>query len=445
MVVNNLIRRLGNAEYFYYQYNKIASTNFAVVLELNKHINPSGLRKAINIVVNKYQSFCTNIVPVNRNRLLFERREEKDYNIKIITGASECFTSIIEKEINTQFHDPSIPLRGIYYTEVETEGKYIIFTFNHTLTDAIGAISISKKIIEMAYKKDFNNTINKQEISLNLEQLIPKSGKGLSFFKTLTKFIIANIKFEKKYRNYPHLKVAKYNFNSRSISIKKIVLNKKYYNSFILNSKDSNFTVHHILSAAQIIAIRKEYKCDGNVPITLSMPISLRNRLQLEIQTDNPGLYISIPRLKIEVCENENILDIASKVKRELSNQISSGQIFINWKLLPRSKFNIDKNNLINIEKQFSKNSPSTMITNVGVIRCIEDTNDSPVKSIHFTVAPPKNALLCSSVSSYDNILKINCCFNTDLISEESIQNIYDSFKYQVMDFAEYKNHITVK
>jgi len=30
MVVNNLIRRLGNAEYFYYQYNKIAPTNFAV-------------------------------------------------------------------------------------------------------------------------------------------------------------------------------------------------------------------------------------------------------------------------------------------------------------------------------------------------------------------------------------------------------------------------------
>ena len=120
MAVNNLIRKLGNAEYFYYQYNKIAPTNFAVVIELNKHINTSDLRKAINIVVNNYQSFRTSINSTNDTDLYFKRSNKIKYCVNNLSGNTNYLREIVEQKTNTALVPDNLPIETTYFINTET-------------------------------------------------------------------------------------------------------------------------------------------------------------------------------------------------------------------------------------------------------------------------------------------------------------------------------------
>lgn len=432
--MSKFIRELGNTEYFFYLYDKIASTNFSVIIELKKSISIESLKKSINLIVNSYEIFCTKIVASTKTKLYFEKNDKTDYDIISKSGSAESLTSIIEEEINTPIKNGKGSLRVIYFTDNTDNKVYMIFTFNHTLTDAIAGIKISQNIILYAY--DSNAKPYKQAILPSLEQLFPKSTKGFTFFRSILRFIIKNIKFTKKYRKPLSLEESQYNFNSRNIKIYKIVISENDYKPLIENCKKHNLTVHHILSAIQIIAFRKNYSNTGKIPIALSMPVNLRKMLSTEVDSNIPGLFISIPKLNIKVSERENILEIAKNVKQVLFQKESNREFFISFNVVPKSKFPFNEQGLKKFELLCFKNPPSSMITNVGIIPSLDGFNDeNPIQSISFSVAPPKDALLCSSVCSYNDKMIINYCFNIDLISEKDSLIFIERIKKQIADF----------
>ena len=422
MVVNNPIRRLGNAEYFYYQYNKIAPTNIAVVLELNKYINPSDLRNAINIVVNNYQSFCTTINSTNDTDLFFKRSDKLKYSVNNLSGNTNNLREIVEHKTNTALAPDNLPIDTTYFINTETNSYHIIFTINHLHTDAIGGILICKEILKFVYHNESDTLKTFQELHPNLEQFFPRSAKGWTFINGLTKYFYHYWKYYRKWEKFKYYELNKYSFGHRKLTTKYIIIQNSDFNQLLNRSRKLDLTLNQILSAIQILAFRNEIQIEGKIPLVLSIPINLRNKLTQKIESDVPGLFIAIPKLTIFATQNDNLYSVARKIKQDLRNQINMGQIFINWKMLPRSRFNTKKNGLRNVEKMFLKNIPSSIITNVGNIE-YSNYVDKYIKSIYFAVAPPKDALLCSALSSYKKKLTINYCFNSSLMSID--QNHY--------------------
>jgi len=434
MVANNLIRRLGNAEYFYYQYNKIAPTNFAVVIELIRQINPSDLRKAINIVVNNYQSFCTTINSTNDTDLYFKRSDKIKYYVNNLSGNTNYLIELVEQKTNTALVPENLPIDTTYFLNTETNSFHIIFTINHLLTDAIGGISICKEILKNVYQEEFDKLKAFRELHPNLEQFFPRSAKGWTFINGLTKYLYHYWKYYRKWEKFKYYELKKHSFRHRKLTTKYIILQNNNFTQLLNQSRKLDLTVNQILSAIQILAFRNEIQKEGDIPLVLSVPINLRNKLTRKIESDIPGLFIAIPKLTIFATQDDNLYSIAIKIKQELRNQIKTGQIFINWKILPRSRFSTENNGGGNIEKMFSKNIPSSIITNVGYIKG-SDNIDKYIKSIYLAVAPPKDALLCSALCSYKKTLTINYSFNSSLMSIDLIERMYRNINHQIFQF----------
>lgn len=432
--MDKFIRDLGKAEYFYHLANKIASTNFSVIFELNESVSPEDLKQSVNRIVEAYEMFCTKIISSGETNLSFVKNEEPNIEIVHKTSPSESLISLIEQEINSPFENENDPFRVICFTNSDQNSEHIVFTFNHTLTDATAAIMIAQKIILNAFKKDFDVKINKQDVLPNVEQVFPKKAKGFLFLRLLYRFVIRKIKFARKYGKLRPLKKGLYNINSRNIKNYRIVIEDSEYTQLVEKCRENKVTVHHILSALQIHALRKEYSENGKIPIEISMPVNLRNKLSTKIDSDIPGLYISIPSLTTAVNEEENVLEIAKNVKDILTQKISQGEIFVTFNVLSKSKFPCNEQGIKNLEAMFSKNQPTTMITNVGLIQAIDD-NCKQIRSVEFSVAPSKHALLCSSVCSFNNTMIINCSFNTDLLPGKEIELFFERIKNQLDNF----------
>ena len=325
----------------------------------------------------------------------------------------------------------------VCFAHCDQKSEHIVFTFNHTLIDATAAITIAQKIILKAFKKDFAVTNAQQGILPSVEKMFPRKAKGFAFLRPLSTLIIRRIKFIKKYGKLRPLNKGFYNINSRNIKNYRIVIKDSEYTQLVEKCKVKNVTVHHILSALQIRALRKEYSQRGNIPIEISMPVNLRNKLSTNINADIPGLYISLPSLAIAVNEEENVLEIASNVKDTFSQMISQDEIYVSLNILPKFLFPCNEQGIKKLEQTFSKNQPSTIITNVGLIQAIDDTC-THIRSIEFSVAPAKHTLLCSSVCSFNNAMTINYWFNTDLLPEKDTEIFFERMKNQLHTFLKY-------
>ncbi len=431
-----IIRELGNAEYLYHLYNKIASTNFSIIIELNKHIEFNDLKISTNTIMNNHEIFCSKITKTNKTKIVFEKNNKHNYSIEQISGSKEDLNSIVEKNINTKFKNENIPLQIIEFTDEQTNTINVIFTFNHIFTDANSAILISQKIILSAYNKNYDIKEPKQTVLPNLESLMPKSVTGYSFIRILFKFIIKNIYFRFKFGQQTPIGKEKYNFNSRNIKIYKFILDREQFKFFTENCRKHNLTVHYVLSAIQMNVLRNENHSKGLMPISLLSPINLRDKLIPQINPNTPGLYIAIPKLNIAINSDENILLIARKIKKELLEQIYNNEIFILWKLFNKSKFPCEQEGLNNFEMFSSNKSTSTMITNVGVVPDINPNKlENPINTIQFAVAPSKDVSLCSAVCSYGNRMIINYCVNTDLISNDISAELIEKMINKILTF----------
>lgn len=86
------------------------------------------------------------------------------------------------------------------------------------------------------------------------------------------------------------------------------------------------------------------------------------------------------------------------------------------------------------MDERFSNHPPSSMITNCGEIPYLESqSGNAPLQRLYFAVAPPKDVLLCTAASSFQDSMNLNLSFNTDWLPDplvggymQSVQRLLD-------------------
>lgn len=183
--------------------------------------------------------------------------------------------------------------------------------------------------------------------------------------------------------------------------------------------------MHHLLCAVQLVALRRLYDKKGVIPLVIAMPVNLRRMLDPPVSSGVPGLFIALPKLSIPVSEEHTPIEIARIIKTSLGDILATGEVLVSWKLLPRFIFSATPKGLAKAQAIFSQNPDFSMLTNMGAISRIDPFNAvSPVTNIHFAVAPPKDSLACLSACTYDGVMNINLCFNSDLLSHQRCDQV---------------------
>ncbi len=411
------IRLLGNAEYFYFLYNRIASTNFVVLIESPERLEIANLQTAIELVIERYEAFRIDIVVESPTRISFATGNSRMPQIIHINSSTKELNTVIESEINTPLQTEDTPFRLTIYSDEELNSHNLIITFNHTLIDASAAVLIAQDIL-FAAKCPHKYESSSQPLHPNLERLLPQKARGIFVLKAIMIMVMRGLKTSKLYGKPEKSTEGRYNFRSRNIHLERVQLNGEKTTAIVEMTRKNSITVHHLLSAIQLVAFRNFYKREGTLPLMIAMPVNLRNMLTPPVPPNAPGLFISIPKLIIPIADENATIEIAKMVKCELDSQMASGEAAVLWKLLPRSIFKTSPQGINKIEMAFSKNPDYSMISNLGVVPAIAPmTKAGIVSNIHFAVAPPKDCMLCVSVCSCNGFMNINICFNTDLLT----------------------------
>jgi len=438
-----IIRELGNAEYFYYLYNKLAPTNFVIVASLSIPIEEKEISKAMNILVNSNDIFRMKIVPISLTQLAFCEKPIQTIEAHAITGPANMLESLMAVEVNTPMRNDNEVLHLTIFTEDESKSQHLLFTFNHILTDATSAVEMVQKTVAYASSKNLPSVVEHKTVSLNLESLLPSIVRGMGFLRSAFSLVKRSFLTGRRSKIMQQRIFGEYNFQSRSVNIKSICLKEYSSQKLIELARTNHLTVHHLLSSVIAVIIRNQYEWKGKFPLIISTPVSLRKMLDPEIDVDVPGLYISIPKLRIPVGNDDDIFEVAQLIKTELQHVIHSNEVLILWKLLPRKKFPNTSEGLKQMDRTFSKNNDSAMISNLGVVPILPELKPkNPLRSLHFAVAPPKDALLCCAVCSYREEMVLNFCFNADLLQHDICQTLYQEFEScinKIVGSAEYQ------
>ena len=148
-----VIRPLGSSERLYWLYDQIICRNFSIIIEITETISTESLKSAISMTISNHSLLRAKLKagPGNQLDFVMVSADEAIDNIIIIDDSSLSVDEQVLKEINTQFDLHSSPLMRscIIRTSKETvEMTSIIFTFHHSMTDAIGAVYFVRKILE---------------------------------------------------------------------------------------------------------------------------------------------------------------------------------------------------------------------------------------------------------------------------------------------------------
>ena len=433
------IRLLGNAEYFYFLYNRIATTNFVVVIESSKKLEAANLQTAIEAVVERYEAFRMHIVEESPTRLSFAMCDSRIPRIIQMQPSTNELNTVIESEINTPLETEDTPFRLTIYSDGEARSHHLIITFNHTLIDASAAVSIAQEIL-FATKSPHKYESSPQPLLPNLEKLLPRKTRGIFVLKAILSMVMRGLKSTKLYGKPEKSTEGRYNYKSRNIDLQRMQLDSEKTTAIIELARKNRITVHHLLSAAQLVAFRKLCKKHGILPLIIAMPVNLRNMLTPPVPTNAPGLFISLPKLTIPIPKENNAIEIAKMVKSNLDDQIASGEAVVLWKILPRSIFKASPQGIRKVDAAFSKNPDYSMISNLGVISTIEPLkNEHLVSNIQFAVAPSKDCMLCTSVCSYSGSMNINLCFNTDLLTKDDCTQYIAEYRKVLITLLEGK------
>lgn len=399
---DNLWYKLDNAAKIYPAIlSRKNPATFRVAVILYEIVDEKILHKAVNDIINRFPTMKVklkkgifwNFFETNNNEVLVSKEE-----------FSPCY--MINPNQNNE-----------YLFRLSYFNKRISLEIFHALTDGTGGMEFLKSILFRYFEL--------KGYDLNCENMIitNKDFPSIDEFEDSYYKIYTNEKSTRqKFKNAQHIKgkVLKNN----SIKVVHGVLDVK---ELLKISKSLDVTLTEYLTSLYVLSVIKKNKVKNNKPITINIPINLRNLFESK-SLRNFSYFVNI-----SIYPNDNLSfdDILNEVKSKLKDGTKKENI--NKKL--NTIIKADKNKLLRITPLFLKNFilknsrrllsdniKTSTITNLGVIKLPDDlTNKVDLFEFILYCSPPVN-INCGICTFND---KIVISFSRSIVETDVIQYFF--------------------
>ena len=442
----NLIRPLGTSERFYWIYDQIICRNFSIIVEIDLHIPPELIKSAISKVISDHPLLRAKIMAGPGNHLDFAMiTVEEAINSFIIDQSSTPVNDQVLKEIKTQFQPESFPLMRTCIVNTSEKKSSIIFTFHHSVTDAIGGVYLVRKILEnilrgSEYEPDTfiesHNTISDAQ-----ESLFPSKYQGWRLLFRLGKGLATRVieTLQKKGTNQLS-PIGKLNLQRR-LDIIRLVFDESQTETIIKRCHDNAVSVNALLCAAFLLSIIKEFdtvdkhkKMDIELPLVSA--VNMRRFLREPPIPENvPGMFASILETTHVLNNFTNLWDLARDINSSITATLERGSAHIFLKILSLLKtwLTPDENGKNRVFRLMSSGSYGPFVTNLGVVDPPRTTYENPVMSLSFVTAPVANFPLLLATNSWAGRLFINITIDINVVDQKRAQRIADNMTQRLM------------
>jgi NRPS condensation-like uncharacterized protein len=417
-------RRLGKTEYFYWLYDKIDCTNFVLATTLTGKGAGICVEQHLEKTLKSFSRLQESVV-VEKNKVPgFAKKKVFNTTVSYRSGNEGLYSDLLKKELTEAFEQGQAPVRALVYYLIPENKLMLAITFNHVFNDARGALTIFKFLLTSIYWSETSESKFILPETPAQEKLLPRSVRGLCLLKHI-KSSETKKRNNISFRNNNSISPASY----REFRIFRKLVDEEKTETILKYCKSNKISITSFLAAIQCSLVRDFMAVEGEIPVAINIPFDNRDNILPGDMGNIPGLYITIPRLIININNNYELPVIAGEIGKRLKYLKESKERYLTFQFFPAKLFPPDTRGINLLKKSLSKKPVSSMLTNLGKIEL--KTNDGrliPVPNIDFHVAPSRDCIVCTSAVSYKRQLSISVGINTAITGYERSSDIFERY-----------------
>jgi NRPS condensation-like uncharacterized protein len=382
-----MLRTLSNLESFYVD----KEISIVTVSDLTGTINPLILQKAVEAVVTMHPLLFSEIQKSEQEYFFFERTDFNDKLTVIGEVNKDKRKEIILSELNKPLSNNSL-IRFTLLLEnrigiLKSQAITFITTTHHAVSDGISCIALQEQIWKM-----YADLADNQSPTLTPYPLMPAIENVTPTFTDaeLTDYIA---RYNHTISNHNPFAIKPADIEDKAIEIhyvlKKFTL--KQTKAILEHCKAHNASVHSVISAANLLAMKDLFGENGQLNLSCHSPINVRPYLTPTI--DNNALFsaaIGCTHFQ-NVTSEMSIWTLANNISDTIKNHIANGDIFKSILTYKETRL---KSNL----------AVSIGITNVGKVKLAQRFRKLKLESINFIPRIPLPMLSACVVTSGDKL-----------------------------------------
>jgi hypothetical protein len=429
MSEGEMIRSLGEAERFFWLFDRINCMNFAVYAELDKPLETTLLEQALNELVLETPALNTR-VEAKGKKLFFVEAAAVPLQVEKIQS-DRGWKSIVLAEMIKPLNPCSAPMVRCLLIGGEQAGSIVVMIFNHTISDGRSAIHFTKNLLKRALGE---KSVNPKRAGLSpaMETLFPKKYRGVSGRIRGNLFRILEGFQWKQYGKLEALPDYKTDIKQeREPGSYQLVLDGELLEKLKDKAREEGTTLHGLIGAAQLLALREEFGDDESHPMTLTSLADMRGELIQLVLTAELALQITFLVTTHRVGNAESTWELARDVRQQLKQKLAKGDGHLFWNSLPPPLLVPPNQNgaerLLKVTRALSP--PSTLISNMGDVSDTKPELLSGVRSLSLLICPSSITPINSTVNSWNGHLFINLNYDALKMAPVRIERIAEAMQ----------------
>lgn len=296
-------RPLGTNEKVYWVLDQKTSTQFAVVAEINGNATDQAWRQALDTVQKRHPNLSVQILGNEYSTAYLKHVDDCKIPLKIIyTKTDENWNSVIEEVLNQPFDITIAPL--VRAVLIQQPGKSVfIFISNHSIGDGMSVTLVIRDVLTVLS----GSTI---DMLMPLSSLDELAGVPLRAVEN------------QKINGFMQLKNSLVSRSEVTVSRRKF--SRTLTEKLIERAKREETTVHGVLSAAIVLALKQINTSMHEEPVRILHPLSARRSLSIG---DDFGMLINIVTLPYNPAPEHTFWNFAREVRQGIASTQSAGWI----------------------------------------------------------------------------------------------------------------------
>lgn len=320
-----MLRALSPLESFYIDQD----ITIVTVSDLKGKINPLLLQQAIKSVVSMHPLLCSEVQSTEAGYVFIKRETFDDQCIIIGEVTKDKRKQMIVTELNKPLPNSNL-IRFTLLLEarvgiIQPQQISLLMTTHHAVSDGISCMALQEQIWKI-YSEIANNEspiVPAYPLMPPIESLIPTDYSTTE----LTDYIDRYTETAKKHSPFVMPAADK---DEAPIEINYIVkkFTRKQTKTLLEKCKENNASMHGLICAANLLALRDLFGKDGEIDLSCHSPMNVRSRLEPAIPND--ALFsAAIGCTHYEkMSANTSIWILANNISATIKNHIESGDIF---------------------------------------------------------------------------------------------------------------------
>ncbi|KPQ39187.1 MAG: putative protein containing a NRPS condensation (elongation) domain [Phormidium sp. OSCR] len=408
-------------------FNRFAhSLNIVVVSEIRGSLDPSVVRRSLDLVQELHPSLKSHIIG-NTNNLRFVTEGTEKIPLQTIHLDSENWNSIVERELNQRIESEKVLVKATLVKYSKGSLNHLITTIHHAIADALSGINLHKKILEFYCEilGGITPNVSPMQKLPSLKFLMDKKiGKDLEN-KTISKDFIDPI-------SKPQIsKLQTSNFAThleRTCKIFHKRLNLDSSIKLMARCKEEGVTVHGAICAAMMFSVAKLIHVDDQgLYFSCRSSVDMRRRIDPPISNDHLSMIVSALTSIHKLTDKTDFWELAFSVTEQIQQRLQTSEIHagvLNYrkgaeKLLAHPEF-----------------TPfSIFVTNIGKVQIPKDYRYFSLENVNYALSTTvMGNVFGVAVSTFLEQTTFNFIFTHPLINQKTMDYLIEETIILLMD-----------